>query len=318
MQHWNISVEAGMLQQTVWQKRGRAMIVRPGGALALDFPVLVVPGRWQNGNFWAKDDPKRDLRISLAESGVISATVCYRTAGLQGIENHAELAELGTNDLICDIVSAADILVSSCSANRVVVAGYSLGAILACLALPIITLKLQVCGLVLFDGGFGDVQSTIIPNERLVLNPAKASRFTRLANNALSKNKAVSPFALAKLAPHIFDEDELRYLVCADGWWPTKQILEIEGIIQRQSYKSHPLSDYLQSLQVPVLAFGTSHDNNCMEPRAVRTAKIIAGPDASCIFLNGWAHSHVLSHRDAPKRVYRPFIEWLLKLDRNG
>lgn len=271
--------------------------------------VLYAPGRWQNGLLWQREDPGRDFRCALAVAGLPSVTVRYRTTGLQGPADHDALAACTTADLVADVEHAARFTARRFAPKAVVVAGYSLGAMLACLALPAVRDVLPVAGLVLLDGGFG-APGPPRPWPALLANPARDPRLEAFAAS-LPSGTASASHALRRLGTAVGDPDGLRFLLCADRWWPGRQIGELHEVLTTRSYRGRPLADPAAGAGLPVLAFAATRGVGRQGHRAAATAELLGGPRARTVWLDGWSHAHVMAHSRARQAVHPRLVAWM-------
>jgi pimeloyl-ACP methyl ester carboxylesterase len=277
----------------------------PGGAA-----VLFLPGRWQNGNLWARGRPSRDLRVVWAEAGIGSMTVRYRTAARQAESDARALAACRTADLIADVEWAAQSMMDTLRPDAVVVVGYSLGAVLACLTLATTDLNLPLAGIVLLDGGIEAPhhRRDARPMPLLLPNPAADQRF--LAQAVARLSGAPAPNAALDVLGRALDDDALRYLLASDPWWPSGQIREIQRLVEARRFAGADIDDLLRELDLPALAVATAEGSRDSH-RAVRTAELIGRHRARTLWCDGMSHSEVMSHADAPERVFLPVLGWI-------
>ncbi|NUT19795.1 MAG: alpha/beta hydrolase [Hamadaea sp.] len=298
-------LESERLDPLVVRKlRDPAVVVVPRPGRPPAAVICFIPGRWNNVRTWTRDDVGRDFRVGLAQRGFAVGAVPFRTSRLQ--MDLANLADCRTTDLLDDIDQALLVTRRAFPELPVILAGYSLGASLACLAA---SRDAGLNGLILLDGGIAPSGSAqpLASRHDLVRSPSWNPRFRRQAEESLADSRngweSVASPLITSLAR---DFDQLRYLMFGnDEWWPSRQIEEIANLAE-----SEACGEILGGIRIPVLGV-RSKDSSSGTRCAATIQAMVESPSRTVHTLPAdWTHIDVVSHPEVHAQ-WDQIAEWI-------
>ncbi|HLK11686.1 MAG TPA: hypothetical protein VKW76_09915 [Candidatus Binatia bacterium] len=283
--------------------------------------VLYLPGMHMTGDV-PTTDARADLRLYLAQAGIRTWAIDYRTHAVPADATPADLEALGhwTAQLFADDVRWAMAFVRAAEPGPIVLAGFSFGG---ALAYRVATAE-RPAGLVVLDAAAGagraprgsgpalDVASGRLPwparRELLaavMVDPAAPSPLPGYpsAGAALADVLWTSPTfggqgGLSAARDGASDPQLLaRLLAGEDRWWPRAALDDAPPRPPRT-----PL---------PVLAFASTRLGPAWVERVRASARAWGGPGAEVRELPGYGHLDVLVGRNALRDVFEPVRAWL-------
>jgi len=288
--------------------------------------VLYLPGMHMNAEL-PFTEPRRDLRLYLAQAGMRVWGLDYRTHSVPPDAAPADLAALGgwTTDRFTDDVAWAAGFVRGAEQAPLVVAGFSQGA---AFAYRLASRDAGLAGLVILDGAIGagrapegggpaiDVGGNRLPYAERQQLLARVKADPRAASPVAGYPSAGAALAdILYTAPafggqgglangaRISDIQSLATLLATyDRWWPRRAV---DGSAPRAPAR-----------QIPVLAFASSNLGREWIERVRTMATTYGGPTAIVRELPGYGHLDVLVAQRAPQDVYEPTRAFLESIRR--
>ena len=294
--------------------------------------MLYLPGTNMNGEV-AIADPRFSLPLYLASHGVDFWALDYRTHFVPASTPADHLAALQswTNEMFeADVSAAARFVMAKTKHNRIFLAGFSRGALLAYLYAA--AHPEYVKGLVILDGYINhgrrgspppgsyaeDVSGkhlTWIKRQelmRLVIDdpnaPAPLPQFKSAADNLSHVVYDSAGFGgkggLANPVAGLADPRVLaRVLIRYDRYWPNVQDYE-------DSF-TPVMAASLGSSRIPVLAFSSTNISPNWPQQVAKSAASTGSHDVTVNNLHNWGHLDVICGTRAEHQVFAPLVIWL-------
>jgi len=276
--------------------------------------VLYLPGMHMNGELPLLD-ARHDLRLYLAQAGIRTWGLSYRTHAVPPDATAADLAVLDAWNakLFADDATWAAGFVRGADGGPLVIAGFSYGAGLAYR----LSTREPLAGLIILDGIAGppgasggggaalDVGSSRLPFaerrallEQVVADPRGAAG-EQLAELLYTSERFGGRGGLSDAAHGVADIGVVaRLLATYDRWWPRAAL---GGDAPKPP-----------RAPLPVLAFASANMGPEWVSRVRTSAEAFGGKDAVVRELRGFGHLDVLVGRDAPRLVFEPARAWLV------
>jgi pimeloyl-ACP methyl ester carboxylesterase len=237
--------------------------------------VVYLPGRWGNARLWAADEPRRDLRVALADAGFPSLTVSYAcSTAARGDLPIDRVAAIRTEHLLEDVWDAVAVARDSFGISAVAVCGFSMGATLGFLAAS----GAGVTALVALDGGLPPTTTRPLSVGGCLDNPYLHPRHVHAALGQIASGGAGPA------------RDELRWRLVQDPLWPAAQVEEVRCGIDASGVR---LLDRVAGVTCPILCVGTDARDPADDLRAARTADATRAGWVRRAYLPGWRHEEV-------------------------
>jgi dienelactone hydrolase len=275
--------------------------------------VLYLPGMHMNGTL-PFSDARHDLRLYLAQAGIRTWGLSYRTHSVPPEATPGELAalEAWTARVFVDDAAWAAGFVRGADHGPLVAAGFSYGAGVAYR----LATREPVAGLVILDGAADggraqregsaaiDVGSSRLPFaerqqllERVLREPGGPAADT-LADILYTAAAFGGNGGLANTRDGVSDARVLaRLLLGYDRWWP-------RAALDRSPAEA-------PAAPIPVLAFASANMGPQWVERVRASAQAFGGEGALVRELRGYGHLDVLAGRGAPREVFEPVRAWI-------
>jgi len=284
--------------------------------------VLYLPGMHMNAEL-PLVEPRHDLRLYLAEEGVLAWGLDYRTHAVPPDASPAELRALEgwTVDRFVEDVAWATAFVRGADRGPLFVAGFSQGAVFAYRLAS--RRGSSLAGLLILDGAPGGGSTPASGNPVIDVGGSRLpfAERRRLLDQVIADANAPSPVpgfptagaALASIlstAPMFGGEGGLAagsrvseiavlatLLRSYDRWWPRAAV---------DAPAPRP-----PKTPIPVLAFASTNMGPAWVDRVRATARAYGGSDAEVRELASYGHLDVLVARRAAQEVFQPALAWL-------
>lgn len=290
---------------------------------ATDGPVvLYLPGMHMNGEL-PFVDPRHDVRVYLAQAGIRTWSVDYRTHAVRPDASETTLRALKAWDVarFADDVAWAAGFLRGADRGPLVLMGFSFGGTLAYRVAS--RSDVRPAGLVILDaaaepgraeegGPAIDVGSTRLPWDArgrlldlVVRKPGAPSPIegypdaaTALAEILYTAKSFGGEGGLSAAREGVSDIEVIaRLLRSYDRWWPRATL--------RAAAPDPP------STPLPVLAFSSTRMGQPWQESVAAAARRWGGPGARVRLLPGFGHLDVLVAQAAPFSVFEPIRRWL-------
>jgi len=300
--------------------------------------VLYLPGTNMNGEV-PFDDPNHALTLYLAENGVDTWALDYRTHFVPPKTSAAALAQLKAwnNELFeSDIDQAAEFILAETHRDRIFIAGFSRGASFAYLYAAAHPNRVQ--GLIVLDGFVLESSvpaslTTRAPDSNPYADDIGGAHLTFDKRHALLELVISDPNAPAPIPKYKTARENLEHVVydsaafggkgglanpqggysdavilakellTYDRWWPS---------VQDQQHSMTPqLQQSLAHSGIPVIAFASTNIAPQWSERVKSSTALTGNADVTMTTLPNEGHLDLLVGKHDVEDVFKPIVQWI-------